>query len=112
MTPITQRALPRTVYAVMVAAALLASPALAQQSNAQLGREIAAEADRRDFGWGDNASVMRMILRNRNGDESARELRRQVLETNEEGAGGQEPPDVRLAARRGGHLATVAHENP
>ena len=87
MTPIAQRALPRAVYAVMVAAALLASPAVAQQSNEQLGREIATEADRRDFGWGDNASVMRMILRNRNGDESVRELRRQVLETNEEGAG-------------------------
>ena len=87
MTPITQRALPRAVYAAMVAATLLASPAMAQQSNEQLGREIAEEADRRDLGWGDNASVMRMILRNRNGDESVRELRRQVLETNEEGAG-------------------------
>ena len=96
----------------MVAAALLASPAMAQQSNEQLGREIAAEADRRDLGWGDNASVMRMILRNRNGDESVRELRRQVLETNEEGRGGQEPPYVRRAARRGGHFAAVAHEDP
>ena len=87
MTPMTQGALPSAVYAVMVVAALWASPAMAQQSNEQLGREIATEADRRDFGWGDNASVMRMILRNRNGDESVRELRRQVLETNEEGAG-------------------------
>lgn len=87
MTPITQRALPRAVYAAMVAAALLASPAMAQQSNEQLGREIAEEADRRDLGWGDNASVMRMILRNRHGDESVRELRRQVLEINEEGMG-------------------------
>ncbi len=87
MTPITKRALARAVYAAMVAAALLASPAMAQQSNEQLGREIAEEADRRDLGWGDNASVMRMILRNRNGDESVRELRRQVLETNEEGTG-------------------------
>ena len=101
MTPITQRALPRAVYAVMVVAALLASPAVAQQSNEQLGREIATEADRRDLGWRDNASVMRMILRNRNGDESVRELRRQVLETNEEGAGDKSlltfdaPRDVR-----------------
>ena len=87
MTLIARRALPLGVYAVTVAAALLASPALAQQSSEQHGREIAAEADRRDRGWGDNASVMRMILRNRNGDESVRELRRQVLETNEEGAG-------------------------
>ncbi len=85
MTPITQPA--RAVYAAMVVAALLASPTTAQQSNEQLGREIAEEADRRDLGWRDNASVMRMILRNRNGDESVRDLRRQVLETNEEGAG-------------------------
>ena len=35
---------------------------------------------------------MRMVLRNRNGDESVRELRRQVLETNEEGAGDKSLP--------------------
>ena len=87
MTPIALRALPRALYAAMLAAALSTSPAMAQQSDEQRGREIAAEADRRDLGWGDNASVMRMILRNRNGDESVRELRRQVLETNEEDAG-------------------------
>jgi outer membrane lipoprotein-sorting protein len=51
------------------------------------GRQIAQEADRRDRGWEDNATVMKMVLRNRNGDESVRELRRQALEMNEEGAG-------------------------
>jgi outer membrane lipoprotein-sorting protein len=51
------------------------------------GRVIAEEADRRDRGWGDSATVMKMVLRNRNGDESVRELRRQALEMNEDGAG-------------------------
>jgi len=86
MTQTMTRTVQRTVYAGTIAAALLAMPAAAQ-SDEELGRQIAEEADRRDLGWGDNASVMRMILRNRNGDESARELRRQVLEVNQAGAG-------------------------
>jgi len=44
------------------------------------GRRIAEEADRRDLGWHDNQSRMRMVLRNSKGDESVRELRRQALE--------------------------------
>ena len=87
MTALLHHALPRVVYAATVAAALLASPALAQQSNQDQGRAIAEEADRRDLGWGDNAAVMRMVLRNRNGDESVRDLRRQTLENNVEGEG-------------------------
>lgn len=51
------------------------------------GRDVAEEADRRDLGWGDNASTMRMVLRNRNGDESSRSLRRVALENNAEGEG-------------------------
>jgi len=63
-----------------------ASPA-SSQSGQEEGRRVAAEAERRDAGWGDNASSLRMTLRNKNGDESVRELRRQVLEVNEEGSG-------------------------
>ncbi|MCG8469843.1 MAG: outer membrane lipoprotein-sorting protein [Gemmatimonadetes bacterium] len=84
--PAYNPAVRRAVYAGTVAALLLSMPAVAQ-SNEELGRQIAEEADRRDLGWGDNASTMRMVLRNRNGDESVRELRRQVLEVNEEGSG-------------------------
>lgn len=51
------------------------------------GREVAEEADRRDLGWDDNASTMRMVLRNRNGDESSRSLRRVALENNTAGEG-------------------------
>jgi hypothetical protein len=77
----------RTVFAASIATLLLSNQVMAQQGDEAIGREIAEEADRRDLGWGDNASVMRMVLRNRNGDESVRELRRQALETNEPGAG-------------------------
>ena len=69
MTAQIQRTFLRAVFGATLAATL-ASPALAQQSDR--GRAIAEEADRRDLGWGDNASVMRMVLRNRNGDESVR----------------------------------------
>lgn len=75
---------------LLMAAAVLTGAAdegAAQESPAEAGRQIAEEADRRDFGWGDNSSTMRMILRNRNGDESIRELRRQALENNVEGEG-------------------------
>jgi outer membrane lipoprotein-sorting protein len=77
----------RVAIATIVTTLFFAGLALAQQSNEELGREIAEEADRRDLGWKDNANVMRMILRNRNGDASTRELRRQALETYEEGSG-------------------------
>jgi len=86
MTQIQRRMAHGAVYAGTIAAVLLSMPVQAQ-SNEEIGRQVAEEADARDLGWGDNASVMRMVLRNRNGDESARELRRQVLEVNEAGMG-------------------------
>ena len=51
------------------------------------GLAVALAADQRDSGWKDNASSMLMVLRNRSGQESTRQLRRQVLEVSEEGAG-------------------------
>ena len=51
------------------------------------GKAIAEEADRRDLGWKDNKSVLKMILRNRHGQESRREMRRLVLESTERGKG-------------------------
>ena len=52
----------------------------------------------RDYGWGDNSTTMRMVLRNRNGDESVREMRRRALETEEAGCRRQERDHVRRAA--------------
>ncbi len=44
------------------------------------GLAIAQEADRRDSGWGDQTAKMKMILRNRHGQESIRLLRTKALE--------------------------------
>ena len=61
---------------------LIGGYALAQTPE-EKGRAIAEEADRRDLGWHDNQSTMKMVLRNRPGDESTRQLRRQALENTE-----------------------------
>ncbi len=72
------------------------------------GLEIAREADRRDLGFGDTRAEMVMTLRNRQGDESVRYLRVQVLEVTGDGDKSltifDEPPDVRGTA-----LLTFAH---
>lgn len=49
------------------------------------GLAIVTEADRRDAGFGDSRANMTMILRNRHGDESRRELRVSTLEVNNDG---------------------------
>lgn len=74
-----------------IAAALLASTLLtataAAQTAEEKGLEIAQEIDRRDLGWGDSTVQMKMVLRNRNGDASTRELRLKTLEITEPGFG-------------------------
>ncbi len=49
------------------------------------GLEIAKEADRRDEGFGDSRSKMVMILRNKRGQESKRELEIRTLEVKGDG---------------------------
>jgi len=49
------------------------------------GLEIATEADRRDEGWKDQKADLLMILRNRHGQESVRELRNRSLEVVDDG---------------------------
>jgi outer membrane lipoprotein-sorting protein len=49
------------------------------------GLAIAQEADRRDSGWNDQSADMKMILRNRQGDESRREIRTRTLEMENDG---------------------------
>jgi len=70
----------------IVGLAALAAPGAAQ-SPEQKGRTLAEQADRHDTGWHDDATTMRMVLRNRGGEESTRELRRQSLESTEAGRG-------------------------
>ena len=79
----------RTKYVMLIAGGMLAlSPVRAwAQTPEEKGLAVAEEADRRDLGWHDNETAMKMVLRNRNGDESVRELRRQAFENTEDGRG-------------------------
>ncbi len=52
---------------------------------AETGLEIAVEADRRDTGFQDFQAELNMLLRNRHGEESLREMRSKVLEVVEDG---------------------------
>jgi len=69
------------------------------QSAAERGLEIAVEADRRDTGFHDSTASMRMILRNKQGDESTREIRVRTLEQDNDGDRSlttfDEPADVK-----------------
>jgi len=49
------------------------------------GLAIAVEADKRDTGWSDQTSSMKMILRNRQGEESQRDIRNRSLEVESDG---------------------------
>ncbi len=66
-----------------VAAALVSATSAWSQTAAEVGLQIATEADRRDFGWGDSSTTLKMILANREGQTSERELRLQTLETDD-----------------------------
>jgi outer membrane lipoprotein-sorting protein len=62
------------------------TPALASAGPAEeKGLEIAKEADRRDEGFGDSRSKMVMVLRNKRGQESKRELEIRTLEVKDDG---------------------------
>jgi len=51
----------------------------------QKGLEIAIEADRRDEGFGDVKSDLKMVLRNKHGEESIRIMRNKTLEQDNDG---------------------------
>lgn len=59
--------------------------ASSNQSAEEKGLAIAIEADKRDQGWTDQATVMKMILRNSQGAESTREIRGKALEIKGDG---------------------------
>lgn len=84
-------------------------PALALAGSAEdKGLEIAKEADRRDTGFGDTTADMLMILRNKKGQESKRELEIRTLEVDSDGDKSltvfHSPRDVRGTA-----LLTYSH---
>ena len=100
---------PKTLLPSLLSLLLLTSPAFAATDaiNAAStpeakGLEIAKEVERRDAGWGDQTAAMRMILRNRAGQESTREMRNRALEVNADGDKSllifDSPPDVKGTA--------------
>ena len=55
------------------------------QTPEEQGLAIAQEADRRDSGFGDYTSDVKMILKNKHGQESTREIRSRTLEVDGDG---------------------------
>jgi hypothetical protein len=66
--------------------ALTALQTLASTPEEQ-GRGIAVEMDKRDTGWKDSSTNLKMVLSNAQGDTSTRELRQKSLEVHEPGMG-------------------------
>lgn len=58
---------------------------VAAESEEEKGLAIATEADLRDKGFGDSVATMKMVLRNKQGDESTREVRVRTLEIDGDG---------------------------
>lgn len=79
----------------------LSLSALAQTPE-EKGLEIAVEADRRDTGFHDSTASLKMLLRNRQGDESTRYIRVRTLEQLDDGDKSltifDEPADVKGTA--------------
>ncbi len=93
---------------IVTSLAGLNGPAWAD-TDAQKGLEIAVEADRRDTGYHDFRAQLTMLLRNKHGNESLREMRTRSLEV--EGDGDKtmiifdQPRDVKGTA-----LLTFSHK--
>jgi len=69
----------------LLIALLLMPSAATAETPAEKGLAIAIEADKRDGGWHDSESSLTMILRNKHGDESRREIRGKSLEVHDDG---------------------------
>ena len=64
---------------------VLAAPLAGAETPEAKGLAIAQEADRRNEGFGDTSATLQMILRNRQGEESKREIRSRTLEVKGDG---------------------------
>ena len=96
--------------ALLLAAIGSAAPHAAfAETPEEKGLAIAQEGERRDLGWGDTESTMTMTLRNKQGQESVREMRSRSLEVMDDGDKSliifDRPKDVRGTA-----LLTFSHK--
>jgi len=83
----------------LLLALLLLSPAVMAETPEEKGMVIALETDNRDKGWQDSYAEMKMVLRNRHGKESVRQIRVTNLEVDGDGDKGltvfDEPRDIK-----------------
>ena len=105
----------RKLFATLIAAPLLLTITTANAQTAEeKGLEIAREMDRRNEGFVDTTANMKMILRNRAGKESLREMRSMVLEVKGDGDKSltvfNQPKDVKGTASLTFSHATTADE--
>ena len=79
----------KPIKTLLVSALLINAPLLATSTYAitaeERGLEISIEAKKRDIGWKDTETEMTMILRNKQGQESLREIRLKSLEQEKDG---------------------------
>ncbi|MFC3150293.1 outer membrane lipoprotein-sorting protein [Litoribrevibacter euphylliae] len=73
------------VAGLMLTTAVTSISTVYAQTAEEKGLAIAQEADRRNTGWQDSAASMTMILRNKRGDETSRELSVKALEVADDG---------------------------
>ena len=86
----------------LLLALLLLSPVVMAETPEEKGLAIALETDNRDKGWQDSYAEMKMVLRNRHGKESIRQIRVTNLEVDGDGDKGltvfDEPRDIKGTA--------------
>ena len=70
---------------ILTMSLLLLPLAAGAESPEEKGLAIAREADRRDTGFGDSTANLLMVLRNRHGQESVRNIRVRTLEVEGDG---------------------------
>ena len=70
---------------LLLAASLILPLTIQAETPEEKGLAIAIEADRRDTGWQDQTARLKMVLRNRHGQESTRLIRTRTLEVEGDG---------------------------
>jgi outer membrane lipoprotein-sorting protein len=68
-----------------ISLSLVANTSMALTPDEQKGLDISVEAKKRDLGWADSTADMLMLLRNKEGQESIREIKMKSLEVTDDG---------------------------
>ena len=75
----------KLALAAAIASPLMISLPVQAENPMEKGLAISEEAKRRDLGWQDMKAQMQMVLRNKQGQESVREVRMKSLEVDNDG---------------------------